>query len=357
MSEEGSGVAIASGERDDETIRAGIERWLCARDEPVRVAPLTRPAAGLSSDTCFVDARSENGTHRELVVRLAPVGDGLFASYNLRAQVEVQNALAERGIPTAAPVRFESDPSWLAAPFMVMPRVAGHVLSRSYLRKGWMVEASPAFRRDLVLGFVRTLASLHRLVPTGDQVFGDQVIDASARDAVATAFEGGSEYLDWATGTGAPLGFMNAARQWCADHLPSREGPASVLWGDVQLTNAVFAADGTVAALLDWEMTGFGPPEMDLGWFLALHEMTIEQHGAELEGIPERAEIIATYEADLGHAAQDLQWFEAFALLRSGSIMIRMARILAAQGIDDAWLSTHNPTERALQRVLGRPGT
>ncbi len=346
---EGSGVAIASGERDDETIRVGIERWLCAQNEPVRVAPLTRPTSGLSSDTCFVDARSENGMHQTLVVRLPPAGDGLFPSYDLRAQAEVQNALAERGVATPVPARFEPDPSWVGAPFMVMPRVAGQVLTRSYLRKGWMVEATPEFRRTLVLGFVRRLAALHRLTPAGDPAM------EGADDAVAKAFDDGSDYLDWATGTGTPLSFMDGARRWCAERLPCRTGSPSVLWGDVQLSNAVFAADGSVVALLDWEMTGVGPSEMDLGWFLALHEMTIEQHGASLDGIPEREEIIVTYETDLGRDARDLQWFEAFALLRSGSIMIRMARILAAQGIDDHWLLTRNPTERALRRVLDRP--
>ena len=121
------------------------------------------------------------------------------------------------------------------------------------------------------------------------------------------------------------------------------------------MTNAVFASDGSVAALLDWEMTGSGPPEMDLGWFLALHEMTIEQHGATLAGMPSRGEMLAVYEAELGRTVGDLRWFEAFALMRSGSIMVRIGRLLAAQGVDDAWLTRGNPTEAALARVLARP--
>ena len=48
-----------------------------------------------------------------------------------------------------------------------------------------------------------------------------------------------------------------------------RDRPATVattsrLWGDVQLTNAVFTDAGRVAALLDWEMTGIGAPELDV---------------------------------------------------------------------------------------------
>lgn len=339
-------MAIASGARDDALIRSGSQRWLRGHDTALAectVAPVRRPAAGLSSDTCFVSAETPAGVQCEFVVRLAPVGDGLFPEYDLLGQVEVQNFLAGVGVPTAAPAQFEADPKWLGSPFMIMPRVAGHVLARSYLRKGWIVDASPGFRRDLVLGFVRRLASLHRLPVDGE-------IDD---DPIATAFTTGSAFLDWASEGGAPLPFMHAARGWCADHQPRLDGPPSILWGDVQLTNAVFASDGSVAALLDWEMTGIGPPEMDLGWFLALHEMTVEQHGSTLPGIPTRRDIIETYEAGLGRAVGNLQWFEAFALMRSGSIMIRMARILSPQGIDDGWLTTHNPTQRALERVLG----
>ena len=338
-------MAIASGVRDDEVIRAGIERWLRAHDPVLvdaTVAPISRPAAGLSSDTAFVRAVTERGAVVEFVVRLGPAGDGLFPEYDLRGQADVQNRLGDLGVPVAYPVRYEEDGSWLGDPFMVMPRVAGRVLARTYLVKGWVADAAPNFRRDLVLGFVGALASVHRLAPAVDPV----------GDPVARAFQQWSRYLDWATADGAPLGFMNDARDWCADQAPQLDVASSMLWGDVQLTNAVFATDGSVAALLDWEMTGTGPPEMDLGWFLALHEMTIEQHGSTLPGIPTRAEIIAVYEADLGRAVRGLRWFEAFALMRSGSILIRMARILSAQGIDDGWLSTHNPTEAALARVL-----
>ena len=83
--------------------------------------------------------------------------------------------------------------------------------------------------------------------------------------------------------------------------------------------------------------------------------MSIGPDGSGLSGIPGRTEIIERYEAALGRSVRSLKWFEVFALLRSGSIMIRMARLLAAQGVDDGWLTTHNPTSAALTRVLESP--
>ena len=79
-------MAIASAARDDETIRAGIERWIRAHEPDATadvVEPLTRPAAGLSSDTSFVTALAPDGARRSWVVRLPPAGDGLFPHYDL----------------------------------------------------------------------------------------------------------------------------------------------------------------------------------------------------------------------------------------------------------------------------------
>ena len=47
----------------------------------------------------------------------------------------------------------------------------------------------------------------------------------------------------------------------------------------------------------------------------------------------------------------DLRWYEAFAALRSGAILVRAARLLARLGIDDSWLTQHNPTVAILERL------
>ncbi|MEP6623284.1 MAG: phosphotransferase, partial [Acidimicrobiia bacterium] len=211
-------MGIASEARDDEELRAGIERWLHARrlvPTDATVEPLTRPAAGLSSDTCFARAVAAPGAPTDFVIRLPPAGDGLFPEYDLRGQVDRQNELAARAVPIAAPARFESDPKWLGAPFMVMPRIRGFVLSRAWLRKGPIAEATPEFRHELMLGFVRTLAALHRL-PV--EATGAATAAPTTAPTGATAGEWcstWSDYLDWASGDREPPEFMTAAGDWC----------------------------------------------------------------------------------------------------------------------------------------------
>ncbi len=349
---------VASGAREDAVLRSGIERWLNEHgvlapsahevvDGPFSVGPLSRPTTGLSSDTVFVTAIEADGSAHDLVVRLAPAGDGLFPEYDLGAQVLIQNAVHRLGVPTAAPARYEADRSWLGDPFIVMPRVAGRVVDTrpSYIRTGWLADSEPTFQTAVLDDVLGVLAALHRQDPTA--------IDC-AIVPIAQTFAAACEYLEWAGDGGDVPGFLIEARTWCAANLPESPAPDSILWGDAQLANCVFTDAGAVAALLDFELAGVGPAEMDLGWFIALHEMTAVRAGGDLPGFGDRRSMIATYESALGRSVEAMAWYEMFALLRSGSIMVRMARLLARRGVDDAWLHHDNPTEAAVARVRSR---
>ena len=80
--------------------------------------------------------------------------------------------------------------------------------------------------------------------------------------------------------------------------------------------------------------------------------MTVATSGPDLPGFGDRASMLATYEAALGRPVRHLRWYEVFALLCSGSIMVRIARLLRARGVDDSWLTMRNPTAAALERLL-----
>ncbi|MGZ6955039.1 MAG: phosphotransferase family protein [Acidimicrobiia bacterium] len=348
-------MAIGSGPRDEAALRAGVERWVRAHEpgcEAAVVEPLARPSAGLSSETLLATAVCADGSRRELVVRLPPAGEGLFPEYDLATQVAVQNALGDAGIPTA-PAVYEPDARWLGAAFMVMPRVAGTVVTTnpSYVRAGWLVDGGADRQARALHSFLTTLARLHRLPP---HAIGDA---ASGRVLpVAEQLDRWSGYLDWAAGDRPVPGYLDDARRWCGEHRPTSEPAPSILWGDVQLANCVFAHDGSVAALLDFELTGTGPAEMDVAWFEALHTMTVATSGGhDLPGFGDPTIRRLRYEAALGRPLEALHWYRVFALLRSGAIMVRIARLLHAQGIDDSWLGRQNPTEAAIAAELAAP--
>lgn len=342
-------------------MRDGLTRWLRARrpDAPdLRVAPLGQPPTGLSSETLFVEVDWPAGDapagHQSLVARLPPCGEGLFPEYDLGAQGRVQEWVAAAGLPAVVPLAFEPDDSWVGAPFLLMPRVGGRAVrnDKPFLRTGWLAESTPAEQEKLHDCFLDLLAGIHRIDVTAasaDLVAGGAATNSGP--SLPRALDHWSTYLDWAGEGQAPPVFGEAVA-WCRRHLPDPEPPASLLWGDVQFGNILVGDDMTITAVLDFEMTTVGPAELDLGWHLVLHQMTVERCGGDLPGFPGRVATIEAYQDRLGRPVTDLRWFEVFAALRSGAIMVRAARLLSRLGIDDSWLTAGNPTVDLLAELV-----
>jgi aminoglycoside phosphotransferase (APT) family kinase protein len=353
-----------SEDRDLEIVRLGFSRWLRAwrPDAPESsVAPIRQPPTGLSSETLFLDidwggdASSKDATtHQSLVARLPPHGDGLFPAYDFAAQARVQEMVADAGLPAVVPLAVESDEAWVGAPFLLMPHVDGRVVraDKPFLRTGWLAEAGQSGQARLHSEFLDLLAGIHRIdVSAGQCDFLPGADRRGTNTTLAGEVDRWERYLVWAGGDDIPAVFTDAVT-WCRARLPDPEPPASLLWGDVQLGNVLVADDMTIAAVLDFEMASVGPAELDLAWFLVLHRMTVDRCGGDLAGFPDHAATVAAYERRVGRTVADLRWFEVFAALRSGAIMVRAARLLARLGIDDSWLTAGNPTVILLAELI-----
>jgi aminoglycoside phosphotransferase (APT) family kinase protein len=351
--------------RDLDAVRAGLTRWVQSwRPEAseVEVAPLAQPATGLSSETIFVElnwtlnaGRAARREHASWVLRLPPDGEGLFPSYDLGMQARLQSVMAHAGVPAVEPLAMEEDDAWVGAPFLLMPRVGGRVVraDKPYLRTGWLAEAPPEGQRRVHDEMVDALAQIHNLDWRAlgcDTILsartGHSGVDGAGVDGagwLAGEVDHWARYLDWAGEGSAPAVFSEGV-DWCRAHLPASEPPASLLWGDVQLGNVLVGDDMSVSAVLDFEMASIGPAEVDLAWFVVLHDMAVDRCGGDLPGFPGRDATIAAYEARLGRPVAELRWYEAFAALRSGAILVRAARLLARLGVDESWLTNENPT-------------
>jgi aminoglycoside phosphotransferase (APT) family kinase protein len=345
-----------SAARDLEVVRHGFTRWLRAW-RPVgpdpHLAPIGRPATGLSSETLFLDV-DWSGSHESLVARLPPDGDGLFPVYDLAAQGRVQETVAAAGLPAVVPLAVELDDTWVGAPFLLMPHLDGRVVraDTAFLRKGWLAEAPADDQARLHAGFLDLLAGIHRIdITDGRCDFLPGARQRTTGGTLADELDRWAQYLAWAAEGDTPAVLADAVA-WCRRRLPDPEPPPSLLWGDVQLGNVLVADDMTIAAVLDFEMASVGPAELDLAWFLVLHRMTVDRCGCELAGFPGQGATVAGYEGRLGRPLSDLGWFEVFAALRSGAIMVRAARLLSRLGVDDSWLTRGNPTVTLLAELI-----
>jgi aminoglycoside phosphotransferase (APT) family kinase protein len=114
---------------------------------------------------------------------------------------------------------------------------------------------------------------------------------------------------------------------WLEEHFPTGNLPDALSWGDGRIGNMIFR-DNEVVAVLDWEMAGVAPPEVDLGWMCYLH-LFFQDLATDLgaPGLPEMfrpSDVCASYAKVSGRTPGDLTWFLAYAAIRHGVIMRRV---------------------------------
>jgi aminoglycoside phosphotransferase (APT) family kinase protein len=140
-------------------------------------------------------------------------------------------------------------------------------------------------------------------------------------------------------------------------HVPDLDD-ATLSWGDARPGNLLYAEDGSVAAVLDWEMAALAPAEVDLGWWVFMEEFYSTRNGVPmLEGVPGEAAVVARWEQLLGRTARDLHWFKVLAAVRMGLVMLRSRDQQVARGVlgPDATTHTHNPVTQQLAVWLDLP--
>ncbi|MGH3579284.1 MAG: phosphotransferase family protein [Mycobacterium sp.] len=307
---------------------------------------LDRPSAGYSSETVIIQMTWSGGGRRHsssFVIRMAPPVTGTFPRYDLLPQWQAQLAAADAGVPVADPV-MESDAHWLGAPFLVMPRVDGHIIGAVARHDRWLSGLARPDREMVYRNFITTLSAVHR-------ADAGEAAEVPRRDN-ASELGFWDEYLSWSS-DGSPVPVLAAALEWCRRHRPPTEPEPALLWGDPRLENIVFGDDLTPLAVLDWDMTSVGPPEHDLAWFTG-HELTMDHLiGGRAAEAPARSETVALFEAGHGRPVRDLEWYETLAMVRSAAVMTRIGYLRLAAGSSPLLPIDDNPI---LDLLKGRMG-
>jgi aminoglycoside phosphotransferase (APT) family kinase protein len=350
---------------DLQTFGPRLAEWLSettgSSDKAV-VSNVALPSGtGLSSETMlFTASWTESGEQRteNLVARVAPTGEVLHLQYDLEAQFEIMKALGDRtAVPVPRALWFESDPSALGAPFLVMSKAEGQVPPDDppFPLGGWVADLPESDQALLYDNGLQALAAIHQVTPRniGLHIFDDSRHGLNGLDQKIDYYE---RLFRLATG-GRANPTVEAALEWLKANKP--EEPLPVLnWGDARIGNMVFGSDLSVSAVLDWELAGTGSPEADLGWWLFMDRHHTEGVGApKVPGFPDRAAAIERYQELTGYTVQNLHYYEVFAGLGTAVHMVRIAELLVNAGVlpPEADMALNNPGSVLLARSLGLP--
>jgi aminoglycoside phosphotransferase (APT) family kinase protein len=326
--------------RTAEELRVDLERWLVGRtgDAAAAITNLDRPSAnGMSSETVLFDASwtDDAGEHSgAFVARLRPAADAypIFQDYDLGRQARVIRLVGENtSVPVPEVVFDEPSDAHLGSPFFVMRRIDGLVPPdvMPYPMGSWVTEATDEQRELMEHRAVEVLAGIHSAAKEpADLAFLEfpEPGDSALRRHVAHE----REYYEWAR-DGLQFPLLERAFDWLDDNWPVEADSMApvVSWGDARIGNMMFR-DFEPVGVLDWEMAGVAPRELDVGWMIFLHRFFQDLcDDMELPGLPEmfRPERVAAHYTKVsGYEPVDLDWFVTYGALRHGIVMTRAIR-------------------------------
>jgi aminoglycoside phosphotransferase (APT) family kinase protein len=319
---------VKRSSRDPSELATKLESWL-ATTLPSDAHPSVggiegTSATGMSSETLLFDASwTEQGkqTRQRLVARLAPDAHDcpVFPSYDMERQAHVIALAGElTDVPVPRILGANNDPSVIGAPFFVMEAVDGIVppdVMPYTFGDNWLFDAPPEDQERLAESTLDVLASLHGIDDAPERFtfldFDDRV-DTALRKHVAHT----RQWYEFACKDTAPSKLTERAFDWLDTHWPSEESETVLSWGDARIGNVLYR-DFRPVAVLDWEMAGLGPRELDLAWLVFAHRVFEHLAGNfGVGGMPHFLrpdDVVASYERKTGHAARDLDFYMVYA--------------------------------------------
>lgn len=285
--------------------------------------------------------RVTDAAGRVVVLRRPPLGELLPTAHDMGREWAIVDALQDTPVPVAESLAFCESGDVTGAHFYVMGYVEGVVMHAAEQAEAAYDEPQ---RRRAGEHFVEVLAALHAVDPD-DVGLGE--LGRKEGYLARQLKRWGSQYQASKTQERPE---MDRVTRWLGDHVPE-QGPARVVHGDYRLGNCLTGPDGTVQAVLDWEIATLGDPLADMGYVLATWPEPGESVPAAggavapstLPGFPTRAELVERYEAASGTDLSGIDYYVAFAAWKSAAIAEGVyARYLqgalSTEGIDlDMW--------------------
>jgi aminoglycoside phosphotransferase (APT) family kinase protein len=283
---------------------AGVTAWLCDHADDVE-PPLEFSAIAGGRSNLTYTVTDTAGTR--FVLRRPPLGPLLPSAHDMGREHRIMAALQASAVPVPPVVGLCTDESVNGSPFYVMRFVDGLIL-----RNPDAVEPVPLpIRAAASHALVDGLAALHATDPDavglGDLGRRDGYVERTLR-----RWRG-----QWEQSKSREIPLVEEVADRLAAAVPAA-GPTRIVHGDYRLDNAIVSpADGSLRAVLDWELCTLGDPMADVGMLLVYWTEPGDETSAlfwaptTAPGFPGRKEVAARYAAASGRDLSELDYFVA----------------------------------------------
>ncbi len=292
------------------------------------------------------------GLSTGVILRRPPRGPLPPSAHDVLREARLLKALAPTNVRTPEVLAVCDDPELIGAPFYVMEKVQGDVVTTEL--PGPL--DNPEQRARIADELIDSLVELHAVDWTsiGLEGFGkpDGYLQRQLRRFLGL----------WEHNRTREVKQVEQVAEWLKANMPESP-PATIVHGDYRLGNTMLAsgAPARLISIFDWEMATIGDPLADLG-YLMLHwiqpgdrvGMFALQNVTSLPGFPSRPEMIARYEERSGRSMQALGWYVTLAIWKAIVFMEGNYKRAISGATDDPYLKSFGDgvlelAERALE--------
>lgn len=335
-----------------------IARYLEARipgARDMKVTHLLRIPGGASRETWMFKAtwHTDAGRHaEELILRKDPPASLLET--DRETEYAFYSTFPGSRVPVPRMRWLEPDPSHLGGPFFVMDRVLDIEASPVVILEPQYESVRPRIARELY----EILAAIHAFDWRDSPAHR-----ASPLPPPAPGECWQREVAHWERIINeneiSPQPIIRAAIRWLRRNPPPPAERVTIVHGDYRVGNVLYATDGSIRGVVDWEMAHLGDPIEDIAWsFMADWERA---HDGKKGGIVVAADAIRIYEEASGVKVDPaaLRWWSVFSNVKAQAIWLTGARSFQEGRSTElihamvAWALINPEDENAL-RSLGR---
>jgi aminoglycoside phosphotransferase (APT) family kinase protein len=292
-----------------------VTEWL-AQHVDGAIAPFDfHVIAGGHSNLTF---RVTGADGRRFVLRRPPLGHVLASAHDMGREHRIISGLQGTAVPVPPVAGHCDDPAVNGAPFYVMGFVDGHVVRDRATAEHVL---TPAARATASRSLVDTMAAIHAvdLEATGLADLG--------RHEGYLARQLKRWYGQWNQQKTRELPVVDRVHDELLRRIPD-QGPATIVHGDYRLDNTMVDDDGTVVAVLDWEICTLGDPLADLGLLLVYWTGPGDEQSAwagggatTADGFWDRHQLAERYAEVTGRDLAQLDVYVAFASWKLACIL------------------------------------
>ncbi len=290
-----------------------ITQWMSGR-VPELAVPLSFEliTGGLSNLTYrLTDAQGSRW-----VLRRPPLGHVLATAHDMGREHRIISSLLDTEVPVPPLVGFCEDSSTNGAPFYVMQYVDG-IIARDVATATSM---APEARARSGPELIDVLGSIHAV--DIDRV---GLGDLGRREAYVER-QLSRWHRQWEATKDGENPVMESLHQRLTARIPI-QGPATIVHGDYRLDNCILRQDGTIAAVLDWELCTLGDPLADVGLMLVYwsepgDEVSIGlPQASTVDGFASRTRLLDLYSDRTGRDLSEIGFYVALGYWKLACIL------------------------------------